>query len=72
VNPFPRPHDPEKWNPVFGKDHAQEKPLASGFPARQWCAMKRRRIAGIRIPGQHSRSAFGLMSHVEEQSRQFL
>jgi hypothetical protein len=21
-------HDPEKWNPVFGKDHAQTKNLA--------------------------------------------
>jgi hypothetical protein len=24
-------HDPEKWNPVFGKDHAQAKKISDGF-----------------------------------------
>jgi hypothetical protein len=31
---FPSSHDPEKCNPLFEKQHAQEKPLAGGFPAR--------------------------------------
>jgi hypothetical protein len=25
--PFSLEHDPEKWKPVFGKDHAQNKKL---------------------------------------------
>jgi hypothetical protein len=55
-------HDPEKWNPVFGKDHAQTKKLnhdsinsGHGLAAQHGSKFRRKSLSCLRLRALYDR-----------------
>jgi hypothetical protein len=51
------PHDPEKWEPVFGQDHA-----ATGLAPDLVCELLTQSLAAWRVEGRVARGSDGTLS----------